>query len=72
MAQINTKHVEPDDTWHDALPETIPESTYWPAVMSFGIMLLAWSVLGNWPMACAAIVIIVISVVGWVRELYND
>ncbi len=72
MAEISTKHVEPDDTWHEALPETIPEPTYWPAVMSFGIMLLAWSVLGNYPMAVVAILIIIISVAGWIRELYHD
>lgn len=71
-SNVDDKPLVVDQHWNDAKPDAIPPPTYWPAVMAFGLTLLAWSALASPVMTVLGLGFLVASVIGWVRELYND
>jgi hypothetical protein len=64
-------HSDPDlpPGWSRARPEHIPRPTYWPAVLAFGLTLALWGFLTTWIISVVGIVLIAISLVGWIGDL---
>lgn len=55
-----------------ALPEKLPAATVWPAMLSFGITLLAFGVLTSPYMSITGLIFSIISTAGWIEDLRND
>jgi hypothetical protein len=59
-------------SWHEALPEKIPEPTYWPAMLAFGIVLVFWGLVSTWLISLAGIIISGFSLAGWIGAMINE
>ena len=57
---------------HSAKPEELPEPTYWPFYMAMGIAFLAWGLLTMWEFSLLGLILIVISLVGWINILRHE
>lgn len=55
-----------------AVPEELPEPTYWPFYLAMGISLLAWGLLTMWEFSLLGLIIIIISLVGWINILRHE
>ena len=67
------KPIDPDSTdLHSALPEELPEPTYWPFYLAMGIMFLAWGLLTMWEFSLLGLILIIISLVGWINILRHE
>ena len=59
-------------TWHAPLPEKIPEPTYWPALLAFGVVLIFWGLVSTWLISLAGIIITGFSLAGWIGAMINE
>ncbi len=50
-------------------PEIIPDSTYWPLALAFGITFLLWGFLTSLIVSGVGFVFMIISLAGWIQEL---
>jgi hypothetical protein len=55
-----------------ALPEKLPPHAVWPAMLSFGVALLAFGILTSPYMYIAGLIFLIISTAGWIEDLRND
>ncbi len=55
-----------------AVPEKLPPPTVWPAMLSFGVALLAFGILTSPYMYITGIIFLIISTAGWIEDLRND
>jgi hypothetical protein len=55
-----------------ALPEKIPAPTVWPAMLSFGVSLLAFGILTSPYMYISGLIFLIVSTIGWIEDLRND
>jgi len=55
-----------------AMPEELPEPTYWPFYLAMGIMFLAWGLLTMWEFSLLGVIIIIIALVGWINILRHE
>jgi hypothetical protein len=67
----NPFHVNPDEL-EDASPGELPEPTYWPFYLAMGIMFLAWGLLTMWEFSLLGLIIVIISLVGWINILRHE
>src|SRR5690242_15386856 len=58
--------------WTPVEHEHLPEPTYWPAVMAFGITLLVWGIVTTWIITVVGVVIFALALVNWIGELLHD
>jgi len=63
---IQTEELEP------SIPDELPEPTYWPFYLAMGIMFLAWGLLTMWEFSLLGLIIIIISLVGWINILRHE
>jgi Cytochrome c oxidase subunit IV len=81
--QVKMKNPEIQDTqakntetvkisWHEPLPEKIPEATYWPFLLAFGIVLVFWGLVLTWLISLAGVIIFVASLAGWIGEMIHE
>ena len=61
-----------EDELEDALPEELPEPTYWPFYLAMGIMFSAWGLLTMWEFSLLGLIIIIIALVGWINILRHE
>lgn len=57
---------------YDASPEELPEPTYWPFYLAMGITFLAWGLLTMWEFSLLGLILITISLVGWINILRHE
>ena len=50
-------------------PDAIPRPTYFPAAMAFGLTLFFWGLVSSSVVLGTGIVLIVVSLIGWIGEL---
>jgi hypothetical protein len=55
-----------------AQPEELPEPTYWPFYLAMGISFLAWGLLTMWEFSLLGLILIIISLVGWINILRHE
>ncbi len=53
-------------------PDEIPEPTFWPIFLAFGVLLLFWGLITSFIMTAVGIVIVGFSVSGWVSDLNHS
>ncbi|MGH7907410.1 MAG: cytochrome c oxidase subunit 4 [Candidatus Binataceae bacterium] len=61
----------PREQWARPLPEKIPPPTYWPAIMSLGIVFILFGVVTSWIFSAVGFVLFLLSLGKWVGELLN-
>jgi len=59
-------------SWHAPLPEKIPEPTYWPALLAFGVVLILWGLVSTWLISLAGIIITGFSLAGWIGAMIHE
>jgi len=64
--------LSPDETWNDARPARLPRPTWWPAALAFGITLLAWGIVTSWMISAVGLVIFIVALGGWIREIIHE
>lgn len=63
--------VDPEEMM-DASPDELPERTYWPFYLAMGIMFSAWGLLTMWEFSLLGLILIIISLVGWINILRHE
>jgi hypothetical protein len=59
-------------SWHVPLPENIPEPTYWPFLLAFGIVLIFWGLVSTGLITLAGVIISAASLAGWIGEMMHE
>jgi hypothetical protein len=59
----------PNAGWHAPLPEKLPRPTPFPAVVAMGATLLALGIVTSWVVSGVGLVVFILGVDGWIREL---
>jgi hypothetical protein len=67
----NQPDINPSDM-ESAVPEVLPEPTYWPFYLAMGIMFLAWGLLTMWEFSLLGLILMIISLVGWINLLRHE
>jgi hypothetical protein len=62
----------PSEEMEPAVPEKLPEPTYWPFYLAMGIMFSAWGLLTMWEFSLLGLILIIISLVGWINILRHE
>jgi hypothetical protein len=68
-------NLEPDETWNDAVPQEIPEFTYWPFVLGLGLLFITWGILTHFALFTLGLIFFIIGLIGWIidlRETYYE
>ena len=55
--------------WERLPPAHLPRPTYWPVVLAFGIMLLAWGIVTTLAISVIGLVIFALGLGGWIGDL---
>ena len=58
--------------WSRAMPEHIPEPTYWPVTLALGIAVFIWSLIATPLLALPGLILFVVALAGWIGEMRND
>ena len=55
-----------------AKPEVLPEPTYWPFFLAMGISFLGWGLLTTWLFSLVGLIIMIVSLTGWINILRHE
>lgn len=58
--------------WRRPIPETLPQPTYVPIILAVGIVFLALGVVTVFWVSLAGFILLLISLVNWVRDLRHE
>lgn len=58
--------------WTRALPEVLPQPTYWPAVLALGIVLFAWGFVTTLIISGIGLILMVLALKGWVGDIRRE
>jgi hypothetical protein len=58
--------------WNTPMPEVIPRPTYFPAAMAFGLTFLLWGIITSPVVLLAGLLVIVVSLAGWIGEMRHE
>ena len=47
----------------------LPKPTYWPMFFALGTTVIAWGLLTSWIVIAAGACVLVVSIVGWLKEV---
>ncbi len=64
-----TTHVELRPGWHVPEHLELPEPTYWPAVLAFGITLFAWGLVTSYVIIGVGLLVFAVALAGWIGDL---
>jgi hypothetical protein len=59
------------DSWNKPLPEKLPRPTYWPFIVSLGIMMMAMGVVTDFAVTIVGFFLFIIAIAGWIGELQH-
>jgi len=62
----------PRPGWHTPQPETVPEPTYWPAVMALGLVFLLWGTITTFILSGAGLLLVGLALAGWIGALRHE
>ncbi len=54
------------------LPEHLVKPTYWPQVLALSIAFLLWGVIDNLIISYIGLVLFILALANWIRELRHD
>lgn len=55
-----------------AKPENLPRPTYWPFFLALGLMFAGWGLLSTWLFSMIGLIVIIISLFGWINNLRHE
>lgn len=55
-----------------ALPEELPQPTYWPFFLALGLLFVFWGLLTTWIILVAGLLTSGLALRGWIKILYNE
>lgn len=55
-----------------AKPENLPKPTYWPFFLALGLMFAGWGLLSTWLFSMIGLIVIIISLYGWINILRHE
>lgn len=56
----------------DPAPEKIPELTFWPFILAFGVLFFFWGLITSLIITGVGAVIIIIAISGWIQDLSHE
>ncbi len=65
-------NTEDKDQTTKAKPEHLPEPTYWPFFLALGLMFMGWGLLTTWLISVAGLIVLIISLIGWINILRHE
>ncbi|MGB8491399.1 MAG: cytochrome c oxidase subunit 4 [Bacteroidales bacterium] len=68
LTERNTRDYPP----YPSDPAIVPDSTYWPLSLAFGITLFFWGFLTTIFLSFTGLVFMIISIAGWITELNHE
>lgn len=72
----NQEEKTPDITdvknWNKAVPDEVPPPTYVSFFLAMGFAFLFWGIVAGWMIAGAGLLIVIISLTGWIKILRNE
>lgn len=57
---------------YKAQPERLPEPTYWPFFLAFGLVCMFWGILTTWLISIIGAIIFIIALSGWITNIYGE
>ncbi len=72
MNESKLKSLSDEYELHPALPQKIPNSTYWPIIMAFSVIFFFWGFITSLIISAVGLVAIVISILGWLGAVNNE
>lgn len=60
------------EKWNKAKPEHIPEPTYWPVTLVFGLTLAFWGMVTSLILTGAGLVVFTFAIAGWIGDLRHE
>ena len=69
MSKTRNDWIVDEKEMYPADPQEIPEPTFWPFILAFGVMFLFWGIIGSFIMSLVGVLIMIVSIAGWVSEL---
>ncbi len=58
--------------WLPVPDEKIPEPTFWPAALALGTVLTLWGFVTSFIVATIGLVLLAVSITGWLGEMRHD
>lgn len=58
--------------WTKALPEKLPEPTYWPFFLAMGLAFIFWGILTSWIIILVGLFLFIVSLAGWINILRHE
>lgn len=55
-----------------AMPEEMPEPTYWPFMLAVSLMFLVWGLLTYWAISAAGAIGMAVSLRGWIKDMIYE
>jgi len=68
----NEQTTSASERWQKAAPEKLPGPTYWPFFLALGFAFFVWGFIAGWIICIAGLLIIIISLTGWIKILSNE
>lgn len=57
---------------HPAVPEELPQPTFWPVFLALGVVFLFWGILTSLLISATGLVISGISLFGWITDMGSE
>ena len=54
---------------YPADPQDIPAPSFWPFILSFGVVFLFWGIITSFIVSLVGVIIMIIAIAGWISEL---
>jgi hypothetical protein len=62
----------PNEAWAVPKPDSIPQRTYWPAMLALGIVFLCFGIVAEYVFVLVGLALMIWSIGHWVGELVDD
>lgn len=63
---------QPQAEWNAPKPDYLPRPTYWPFGLALAVVLLGWGLISSALIFAGGIVLLLISLGGWIGELRHE
>jgi len=57
---------------NESAPEEMPDLTFWPFMLAFGVLFFFWGMITSLIITGIGILIIIVSVAGWIQDLNHE
>ena len=64
--------IEQDYPLSPADPQEMPEPTYWPVALAFGVLFIFWGLISSMYISGVGLIISAIAIAGWIIELNHE